>query len=161
MATPAVHEDIFRFEGYTLDLRRGCLRAGDREIELRPKSFEMLRYLVVNAGRLISKDELTKAVWPNVTVADDSMTRCMSDVRQALGDADQRIIKTLQRRGYLFAASVSAGATESLGARAHRPDALVAGPGKPAPSSTIATPPRSIPRLSLVVLPFANLSGDR
>ncbi len=37
MATQAVNEDIFRFEGFTLDLRRGCLRAGDREIELRPK----------------------------------------------------------------------------------------------------------------------------
>ena len=60
MATQAANEDIFRFEGYTLDLRRGCLQAGGREIELRPKSFEMLRYLVENAGRLIPKEELIR-----------------------------------------------------------------------------------------------------
>src|SRR5215468_927878 len=104
----AANQDSFQFEGYTLDMRRGCLRAGDREIELRPKSFEMLCYLVENPGRLIPKEELIKALWPNTTAGDESLARCMSDVRQALGDADQRIIKTLQRRGYLFAASVSA-----------------------------------------------------
>jgi DNA-binding response OmpR family regulator len=54
------------FEGFTLDLGRGCLRHEDREIELRPKSFTVLRYLVENAGRLVSKDELIRAAWPNV-----------------------------------------------------------------------------------------------
>jgi predicted ATPase/DNA-binding winged helix-turn-helix (wHTH) protein len=98
---------VFRFEGYALDLRRGCLRRDDREIELRPKCFAMLRYLVENAGRLVPKDELIQAVWPNVIVTDDSLTRCMSDIRRALQDDAQRIVKTVQRRGYLFAASVS------------------------------------------------------
>ena len=60
---------IYLFEGFTLDLRRGCLREVDREIELRPKSFAMLRHFVENAGRLISKDELAKAIWPNVVVS--------------------------------------------------------------------------------------------
>jgi len=160
MATQAANVDIFRFERYTLDLRRGCLHAGDREIELRPKSFEMLCYLVENAGRLISKDELIKAVWPNVTVADESLTRCVSDVRLALGDADQRIIKTLLRRGYLFAAPVSAGVPESSVTPASRPARPAAGSQKPLPGSEGEAERRSLPRLSLVVLPFVNLSGD-
>src|SRR5271170_2408112 len=67
---------LFRFGRYTLDLRRGCLRCDDRDVELRPKSFDVLRYLVQNAGRLVSKDELIEAVWPNVAVTDDSLTRC-------------------------------------------------------------------------------------
>ncbi len=100
-------EQAFLFEGFTLDLRRGCLRGTDHEIELRPKSFATLRHLVENAGRLVSKDELAKAVWPNVVVTDQSLTRCMSDIRAALHDSDQRIIKTVSRRGYLFAAEVS------------------------------------------------------
>jgi class 3 adenylate cyclase/predicted ATPase len=100
-------EKAYFFEGYTLDLRRGCLRSADHEIELRPKSFEMLRNLVENAGRLISKDELAKVVWPNVAVTDESLTRCMSEVRLALGDRGQRLIKTVPRRGYLLAAPVS------------------------------------------------------
>ena len=71
------------------------------------ESFELLRYLVQNAGRLISKDELVTAVWPNVIVGDDSLAQCMSELRNALSDLDRRIIKTVPRRGYLFAAPVS------------------------------------------------------
>lgn len=100
---------LFHFERYTLDLRRGCLRCDDRDVELRPKSFDVLRYLVQNAGRLISKDELIEAVWPNVAVTDDSLTRCVCDVRCALQDTAQRVIRTVQRRGYLLAAAVSTG----------------------------------------------------
>jgi predicted ATPase/DNA-binding winged helix-turn-helix (wHTH) protein len=102
---------VFSFEGYVLDLRRGCLRRDAREVELRPKCFELLRYLVENAGRLVSKDELIDAVWPNVFVTEDSLTRCVSDIRHALGDDAQRIIRTLQRRGYLFAAPVTIGSS--------------------------------------------------
>jgi class 3 adenylate cyclase/predicted ATPase len=100
-------EKAYCFEGYTLDLRRGCLRMVDQEIALRPKSFEVLRYLVENAGRLVPKDELIKVVWPSVIVSDDSLTRCVSDVRLALGDGEQRIIRTVPRRGYLFVSPVS------------------------------------------------------
>jgi class 3 adenylate cyclase/predicted ATPase len=106
-------EREFRFEGFTLDLRRGCLRDAGGEIELRPKSFEVLRYLVENAGRLVAKDELIKAVWPNVVVTDESLTRCVSDVRLALGDRQQRIIRTMPRRGYLLAVPVSQAAWDA------------------------------------------------
>ena len=98
---------VFCFEGFTLDLGRGCLRAGDREIELRPKSFELLRYLVENAGRLVPKDELINAIWPSVVVTDESLTRCVSDVRLALRDREQHVIRTVSRRGYLLDATVS------------------------------------------------------
>ena len=101
-----VAHTVFRFEGYALDVTRGLLSADDREIPLRPKSFEVLRYLVENADRLISKDELMQVIWPSVTVTDDLLKRCVSDVRLALGDGEQRIIKTVPRRGYVFAAPV-------------------------------------------------------
>src|SRR5205814_927314 len=60
-----------------------------------------------NAGRLVPKDELIKAVWPNVIVTDESLARCISDVRLALHDQHQQIVKTVPRRGYMLAASVS------------------------------------------------------
>src|SRR5262249_37923090 len=97
---------MFRFGEYTLDVVRGCLRTADRDIELRPKSFEVLRYLVENAGRLVTKDELIKTVWTNVVVTDDSLMQCVSDVRHAMADDSQTIIKTVPRRGYRFAAPV-------------------------------------------------------
>jgi TolB-like protein/DNA-binding winged helix-turn-helix (wHTH) protein/tetratricopeptide (TPR) repeat protein len=98
---------VYSFEGFTLDLTGGCVRKANREIELRAKSFELLAYLVTNAGRLVSKDELATAVWPSVIVSDDSLVQCVSDVRQALNDADRHIVKTVPRRGYIFAAPVA------------------------------------------------------
>jgi adenylate cyclase len=145
----------FSFEGYTLDVRRGCLQANNSEIELRPKSFDVLRYLVENAGRLVSKDELINAVWPNVTVADEALSRCVSDVRLALTDTDQRIIKTVPRRGYLFAVPVSlVGMDISPARKGNRT-------GGDSPTiSTGAGARASAPPFSLVVLPFTSLSGD-
>jgi TolB-like protein/Tfp pilus assembly protein PilF len=157
---PATDAQTFHFEGYTLDLKRGSLRDGDREIELRPKSFEALRYLIKNAGRLISKDELIKAIWPNTTVGDESLARCVSDVRLALGDTDQRIIKTLQRRGYLFAAPISKDDPANLVSSGGPPTGPTAEFETRLPDPSNVATPHSHPRLSLVVLPFINLSGD-
>ena len=150
-------ERTFCFEGYTLDLRRGCLRSGDREVELRPKSFEVLCYLIENAGRLVSKAELIKAIWPNVTVTDESLARCVSDIRLALDDSEQRVIKTLPRRGYLFAASLLP-QSDSVPAQTDRTSAPLNEYAPASPANTVLRKPA--PRFSLVVLPFANLSGD-
>ncbi len=137
----AAGEKIYYFEGYTVDLGRGSLRIGDREVALRPKSFEVLRLLLENAARLTSKDDLVKAVWPNIHVADEAVTRCISDVRLALGDSDQRIIKTVLKRGYIFIAPISRIDADGGAAQSH------------------ASSPPTQP-ISLVILPFANLSGD-
>ena len=83
---------ILQFDRFTLDLARCHLRADGQDIELRPKSFEVLRRLVESPERLLSKEEIISAVWPNVVVSDDSLARCMSDIRLALGDAEPRII---------------------------------------------------------------------
>lgn len=92
----------WRFDAYTLDMQRCSLRRGDDPVELRPKAFDVLRYLVENWGRVIGKDELINAVWPTSSVTDDALVQCVRDARQALRDTDQRIIKTVPRRGYLF-----------------------------------------------------------
>jgi adenylate cyclase len=74
--SPAVVGDVLRFERFVLDLTRGCLRVRDAEAELRPKAFEV-SCLGENAGRLVTKDELYEAVWPNVVVSDGSITQCI------------------------------------------------------------------------------------
>jgi adenylate cyclase len=101
-------ESSLRFEGFSLDLGRLCLTGPSGRVDLRRKSFDVLRYLADHAGRVVSKDELMKAVWPDVTVSDESLTQCISEVRRALGDKGQRIIKTVARRGYLIDVPVSA-----------------------------------------------------
>ncbi len=76
---------MFRFEGYTLDIARNVLRTADREVALRPKSFELLRYLVENPDRLVTKEELLNAIWPNVIVTDHVLINSVGEVRQAIG----------------------------------------------------------------------------
>ena len=94
------------FADFTLNLTRGCLLQGAREVKLRPKSFDVLKYLVENGGRLVSKEELIGAVWPDTAVTDDSLVQCLIEVRRALGGNGQHLVKTVPRRGYIFDAEV-------------------------------------------------------
>src|SRR5262244_1783301 len=110
---------MLQFEGYTLDIARHSLRAANREVELRPKSVEVLCYLVENADRLVTREELLKAIWPNVLVAEEALTRCVSEVRQAIGDSKQTIIATVPRCGYRFAAPVLRVARDAASAPPH------------------------------------------
>src|SRR5277367_6731574 len=131
----------YRFAGFVLDVRRGSLRtAAGEELPLRRQSFELLRLLVENAGRLLDRDTINRAIWSDVAVTDDSITQCVRDIRRAIGDDAQRILKTVPRRGYLLTA-----------------DAVIARDPPAAPS----LPGLALPdKPSLVVLPFQNMSGD-
>jgi DNA-binding winged helix-turn-helix (wHTH) protein len=95
--------DRLDIAGLTLDLRREELRdATGVRIELRNRSFGVLRHLATNAGRVVTKDELLEVNWPGVTVTEDSLTQCISEIRRALGDAGRDIIRTVPRRGYMI-----------------------------------------------------------
>lgn len=129
---------LYCFENCCLDLARGRLSVAEREVSLRPKSFDVLRYLVENAGRLIPKEEIIAAVWSNIVVTDESLARCVSDIRVAIGDRGQTIVKVVPRRGYRFTADVAAlKLRQASGEHASGPD-----------------------RPSIAILAFANMSGD-
>jgi formylglycine-generating enzyme required for sulfatase activity len=101
---------VLYFDRFSLDLARGCLRMGDQDLDLRPKAFEVLKYLAMNAGRLVAKQELYDAVWPTVIVSDDSIAQCIRELRSRLGDDNHSLIKTVSRRGYLLDTMVTEGA---------------------------------------------------
>jgi predicted ATPase/DNA-binding winged helix-turn-helix (wHTH) protein len=96
----------YRFGDFTLDVAKGCVFKGKEEIKLRPKVYDALKYLVANPGRLVGKQELMQAVWPDSFVTDDSLVQCTLELRRALEDRDQKLLKTVPRRGYMFTASV-------------------------------------------------------
>lgn len=96
-----------QFDRYVLDLDRGGLLLDGNEIVLRPKTFAVLEFLVGNSGRLVSKDELFAAVWPNLAITDDALVQSVGELRRALGADGLRLIKTIPRRGYRFEAPVS------------------------------------------------------
>ena len=100
---------LYQFDGFVLDLTRGILSdAKGEELPLRRKSFDLLHLLVENRGRLLDRDTIGQAIWSDVTVTDDSITQCVGDIRRALGDREQRMLKTMRRRGYIFDANIAA-----------------------------------------------------
>jgi DNA-binding winged helix-turn-helix (wHTH) protein len=97
----------YQFGEFTLDIARGCVLRAGVEIKLRPKVYETLKYLVQHPGQLIGKQELMQAVWPNAFVTDDSLVQCTLELRQALDDGRQQLLKTVPRRGYRLRRSPS------------------------------------------------------
>lgn len=95
----------YRFGCFLLDLDQGRLERDGTEVKLRPQSFLVLRYLIENSGRLVSKSELMDAIWGSAAVTEDSLVQCLGDVRRALEDRDQQLVQTKPRRGYIFALS--------------------------------------------------------
>jgi TolB-like protein/Flp pilus assembly protein TadD len=140
----------YRFESFVLDLERLRLLAPSGSVDLRRKSFEVLRCLVEQAGRVVTKEELIRAVWPDVTVSDESLAQCVSEVRRALGDDSQRIIKTVPRRGYLFDVPIGVSDGTAIATPIAGKTSLEA------VSSVLPLPERP----SIAVLPFEAMGGD-
>jgi len=97
----------YRFGEYELDPEHASLKRGGEEVTLRAKSFDVLAYLVERHGRLVTKPELIDAVWRDVSVADNSLAQCILEIRRALDDEAQQLIRTVARRGYIFDAPVT------------------------------------------------------
>jgi TolB-like protein len=138
---------IYEFEKFRLVAGRRLLSHADgRAIELAPKAFDALLYMVSHPGELLDKAALLKAVWPNVVVEENNLNQVISALRRALGNgAENRFIVTVPGRGYQFVAAVTeAGAgTENAPSR------------EPAPERAGLAA-----KASIAVLPFASLSGD-
>jgi DNA-binding winged helix-turn-helix (wHTH) protein len=99
--------ETLRFCGFSIDAQRAYLRSPTgEEIRLRPQSFAMLLLFLANPGRVLSKQELFDAIWPNVHVGDDSLFQCIREIRAALADDQRQLIKLVSGRGYLLQAEV-------------------------------------------------------
>jgi pimeloyl-ACP methyl ester carboxylesterase/DNA-binding winged helix-turn-helix (wHTH) protein len=98
----------YRFGPFHLDTRERRLSRGCDVIPLRLKVFDTLRVLVENAGRLVTKQELLDAIWPETTVEENNLNHNVSVLRKALGEkaTGQLYIETVPRVGYRFAAAV-------------------------------------------------------
>ena len=98
----------FAFDGFVLDLTAGDLRRGDTPLEPRPQIYALLAHLVVNRGRLVSKEELIDTVWNGAHVTDSSVNRAVAELRDLLDDdpREPRRIQTVPRRGYRFIGDV-------------------------------------------------------
>ena len=101
---PAAAEHLFIFDEYEVDTRRYELRRCGEPVPVEPQVFEVLAYLVRNADRIVSKDELLDHVWPDRYVTEAALNSRLMTARKAIGDSgqEQRYIKTTHGRGYRF-----------------------------------------------------------
>jgi DNA-binding winged helix-turn-helix (wHTH) protein/predicted ATPase len=97
------------FPPFRLDPVNQQLWRGAKELSVRPKTFEVLRYLVDHPGQLVTKAMLLDAVWPGVVVSDSMPATCVAELRKELGDDARtpQFIETVHRRGYRFIAQVT------------------------------------------------------
>jgi TolB-like protein/DNA-binding winged helix-turn-helix (wHTH) protein/lipoprotein NlpI len=100
---------LYRFGPYVLDPKRRTLYCDESPVPLTPKAFDVLLFLAQNPNRLITKDELLKAVWGDAFVEEGNLTQYISHLRKALGDnsEDSRLIVTISRKGYQFTGDVA------------------------------------------------------
>jgi TolB-like protein/Tfp pilus assembly protein PilF len=128
---------VLRFEPFELDVTTGELRKHGQPVRLQPQPIKVLALLAVNAGRLVTREELHAQIWSGDTFVDfeQGLNYCIKQIRAALGDDAKAptFVETLQRRGYRFIATVE----------------RVAAPAGPAAGKVV-----------MAVLPFENLSGD-
>jgi TolB-like protein/DNA-binding winged helix-turn-helix (wHTH) protein/Flp pilus assembly protein TadD len=103
--------NLYAFGEFSLDPQGRVLRRGAETLALTPKAFDVLLLLIQNPGRIVTKDELMKAVWPDSFVEESNLTQTIFMVRKALYEtSDRRYILTVQGEGYRFVVPVTEGA---------------------------------------------------
>lgn len=131
----------FRFGLFELDADGTELRREARVVSLQGQPRQVLSYLVRNANRTVSREELRKAVWDDQTFVDfqRGLNFCVSQIRSALGDdaANPTYIRTFARQGYRFIAPV-----ETV-------------PGTPGASTTFVNPTSALSWRNSMLLPLA------
>jgi len=116
---------------FTLDPAAERLFRGPDEIKLRPKSFQVILYLLEHHGRLVTREELLQAIWGDVVVTDESITKCIAEIRKALGDEPRRLyVPSPDGASSLNPKFVLWGPRR----RRHKARAVVPGAGFPAPA---------------------------
>lgn len=92
----------FRLNGWQVKPLAGKIYVEEREVHLEPKIMDVLVCLACHQGEVVTRDMLLEEVWGKVIVSDDAITRCVSELRNILGDtgSERTYIRTIPRRGY-------------------------------------------------------------
>ena len=106
---------VYEFGQFVVDVRERVMRRSGMQVPLTPKAFDTLVVLLRHHGRLVTKDELMRQVWPDSFVEEGSLTFNIGALRRALGHCDvDPYIETVPRHGYRFVAAISGRAVPTL-----------------------------------------------
>ena len=135
----------YRFGPFVVDGGAYRLLRDGKNVPLSPKIIDLLLFLAARPSVLVSKEDLFRALWPDVAVTDNALTQAVSELRQALGDdpASPKFVQTVARRGYRFISPV---------------EAVVSAASATSPAPGPEPAPPAAP--TVAVLDFDNVSGD-
>ena len=158
----------FQLEALRVDTAAGEVTGPGGRENLDPKVMGVLVLLAQNAGRVVSREELRDRLWPNAVVTDDSLTRCIYELRRQLSHAGgherfKAMLQTVPKRGYRLNATISPLAPELAPAPAKPakwPYIAVAAAVVIAAIAWFALDSRNVGGNSVAVLPFEDLSSD-
>jgi TolB-like protein/DNA-binding winged helix-turn-helix (wHTH) protein/Tfp pilus assembly protein PilF len=106
MNAPAAH--IYEFGDFRLDAGRRLLWQQDAPVQLPPRVFETLLYMLEHHDTVLDKERLMEAIWPDSIVEENNLTQHISTLRRVFGETpgSHRFIVTVPGRGYRFVANV-------------------------------------------------------
>jgi TolB-like protein len=141
---------LYRFDEFVMDTDRRELRRGEALVAVEPQVFDLLQFLIRSRDRVVSRDDMLAVVWHGRIVSEATLSSRVNSARTAIGDngEEQRLIRTLPRKGFRFV-----GAVREEAELPSPPPAEAA-----APKDGACLPEPEIP--SIAVLPFDNMSGD-
>src|SRR5215203_3702467 len=148
--------EFYSFEDFHLDvLKRRLTKAQGDVVQLSPKAFDTLLYLVRNPGKVVEKEELMRVVWADTIVEENNLNQSISAIRRALGERpdDHRFVVTVPGRGYKFVAAIR----DVADAEADVIDAVEKRPTEPLdaePATEVAESPTKSARTWIVGLTF-------
>jgi Tol biopolymer transport system component/DNA-binding winged helix-turn-helix (wHTH) protein len=140
---------LYEFGAYHLDPLARVLSVRDRPIALAPKSFDLLLLLVQGPGRVLTREELIAALWPDTIVEEANLTFQVSTLRKALGEDGSKWIETVPKHGYRFTAPVREVPPEDA-------PAMEAGPARPAQTAAPFSVRAKVSIATLLVLAVAS-----
>ena len=133
--------DLCAFGDFRLETTERRLCRGQTLIPLAPRVFDLLLFLVENEGRLLRKDDLLAAVWPDASVEENNLTVAISALRKALGESDeQRFIETVPKTGYRFIAPVTKFKSPASAPTAAIPECAISPEAESPQPETLPTP---------------------
>lgn len=151
---------------FSFDLKNETLCSDTGEpAELRPQTKRVLAVLAKRSNTIVSKQELMDEVWADISVTDDSLVQCVSEIRKALGPTDSGLLQTIPRKGYrLIVQNASRTGRPVLSTRGAMTVGvvlfLVAAIWAGMFGLPFGRPQEQASPITIAVLPFRNMSGD-
>jgi len=149
------------FGGLSFNFERNCVvDKNDQQIEIRPKSLAVFRYLSERHDTVVSRESLIDSVWDDVVVTEGSLSKCIADIRKRLGADSHKVLKTVPKRGYMLVSDPIITTQEPETERADKISTTYPGKSLPSLARSAMALLATLPFLAAIALQLAKDNTD-